>query len=446
MAERLAMAKANVRGYNRTRAKAEPLVEAGIHLVDRPSELAECDIVFTMVSTADDLKSVTFGEHGLFASPDRSPRILVDLSTVSVEASAEIRALQMRAARTCLWFRSAATTSLRVPGGCVMASGPRPVFDIVRPYLSCFGSSVTYIGEGEVARVVKICHNLYLEIMFEGLAEVTLLAEKHGVSRHVFLDVINRSVLGSTFSRYKTPVIANLDYTVTFTNALMRKDLDLGLKAAGECGVALPATQVVRDLVQACIDDGHSERTTLASWTSSRSVPACSSDPKWCRSPTASLERHMQRATQLYADDLTVGFAFRGEAKLLSLEHFFSILGAYRRQTPDPLRSRLCGEDEVRHGRSRMVLLLTAMTAFGATTFSEAIEDAMVALVEQQMRFLRPAFVGDMVTPEFKVASNKPSAGGRRNCRTFRLAFEPSRGARPGRPARLSAASWPGLK
>jgi 3-hydroxyisobutyrate dehydrogenase-like beta-hydroxyacid dehydrogenase len=141
-----------------------------------------------------------------------------------------------------------------------MASGPRPVFDIVRPYLACFGSSVTYIGEGEVARVVKICHNLYLGIMFEGLAEVTLLAEKHGVSRHVFLDVINRSVLGSTFSRYKTPVIANLDYTVTFTSALMRKDLDLGLKAAGERGVTLPATQVVRDLVQACIDDGHSEQ------------------------------------------------------------------------------------------------------------------------------------------------------------------------------------------
>jgi 3-hydroxyisobutyrate dehydrogenase-like beta-hydroxyacid dehydrogenase len=66
-------------------------------------------------------------------------------------------------------------------------------------------------------------------------------------------------VLGSTFSRYKTPVIANLDHTVTFTNTLMKKDLDLGLKAAHEAGVALPATQVVRDLVQACIDDGRAE-------------------------------------------------------------------------------------------------------------------------------------------------------------------------------------------
>ena len=260
MAERLAMAKADIRGFNRTRAKAEPLVEAGVRLVDRPSELAECDIVFTMVSTAEDLKSVTFGDDGLFSSPGRKPRVLVDLSTISAQASAEIRALA-GAQRTEMLVVPVSGNDVVARAGrlSVMASGPRSVFDIVAPYLSCFGSSVTYIGEGDVARVVKICHNLYLGIMFEGLAEVTLLAEKHGVSRHVFLDVINNSVLGSTFSRYKTPVIANLDYTVTFTNTLMRKDLDLGLKAAKERGVALPATQVVRDVVQACIDDGQAE-------------------------------------------------------------------------------------------------------------------------------------------------------------------------------------------
>jgi 3-hydroxyisobutyrate dehydrogenase len=260
MAERLAMAKADIRGYNRTRAKAAPLVEAGVRLVDRPSELADCDIVFTMVSTAEDLKSVIFGDGGLFSSAGQTPGVLVELSTISVEASKEIRTLA----------RSRGTEMLVVPVSgndvvaragklSVMASGPRSVFDTVAPYLSCLGSKVTYIGEGDVARVVKICHNLYLGIMFEGLAEVTLLAEKHGVARHVFLDVINNSVLGSTFSRYKTPVIANLDYTVTFTNTLMRKDLDLGLSAAKACGAVLPATQLVRDVVQACIDDGHAE-------------------------------------------------------------------------------------------------------------------------------------------------------------------------------------------
>lgn len=260
MAERLAAAKADVRGYNRTRAKAEPLIEAGVRLVGHPAELADCDIVFTMVSTADDLKSVTFGKDGLFSSPGRSPKVLVELSTISVEASAEIRALaRARGTEVLVVPVSGNDVVARAGKLSVMASGPRMAFDLVAPYLSCFGTSVTYIGEGDVARVVKICHNLYLGIMFEGLAEVTLLAEKHGVPRHVFLNVINNSVLGSTFSRYKTPVIANLDYTVTFTNTLMRKDLDLGLKTAEECGVALPATRVVRDIVQACIDDGHAE-------------------------------------------------------------------------------------------------------------------------------------------------------------------------------------------
>ena len=260
MVERLAAADVQVRGYNRTRAKAEPLAESGVGLVDHPADLADCDIVFTMVSTADDLKAVTFDKDGLFSSPDRSPQVLVELSTISAQASAEIRALALARGTEMLVVPVSGNDVVARAGKLsVMASGPRPAFDLVAPYLSCFGPSVTYIGEGDVARVVKICHNLYLGIMFEGLAEVTLLAEKHGVARHVFLDVINNSVLGSTFSRYKTPVIANLDYTVTFTNTLMRKDLDLGLKAAKESGVSLPTTQVVRDIVQACIDDGHAE-------------------------------------------------------------------------------------------------------------------------------------------------------------------------------------------
>ena len=142
----------------------------------------------------------------------------------------------------------------------VTASGPKAVFDIMLPYLKCFGPHVTYVGEGEVSRVVKICHNLYLGIVYEGLAEVALLAEAHGVPRNLFLQVINNSVLGSTFTRYKTPVIANLDYTVTFTNTLMRKDLELGLKAGASKGVPLPATEVVRNIVQACIDDGRAEQ------------------------------------------------------------------------------------------------------------------------------------------------------------------------------------------
>lgn len=260
MVERLARAGLDIRGYNRTRAKAEPLADAGVRLVHSPSELADCDIVFTMVSSGDDLKSVTFGDDGLFSEPDTSPRVLVDLSTISSDDSSDLRTLTgARGTQMLVVPVSGNDVVARAGKLSIIASGPRPVFDIVAPYLSCFGPSVTYVGEGDVARIVKICHNLYLGIAFEALSEVTLLAEKHGVTRHAFLDVINKSVLGSTFSRYKTPVIVNLDHTVTFTNALMKKDLDLGLKAAAAKGVALPVTKIVRDIVQACIDDGRAD-------------------------------------------------------------------------------------------------------------------------------------------------------------------------------------------
>ena len=261
MAEQLAKASFNVKGYNRTRSKAEGLQEFGVDLVDHPSGLSACDIVFTMVSTADDLMSVLSGPNGLFSVPNSKPRMLVELSTISPEASAQVRELAAGNGVEMLVVPvSGNDVVARAAKLSVMASGPRPVFDVLLPYLKCFGPNVTYVGEGEVSRIVKICHNLYLGIVYEGLAEVALLAEAHGVPRNAFLQVINSSVLGSTFTRYKTPVIANLDYTVTFTNTLMRKDLELGLKAAASVGVSLPATEVVRDIVQACIDDGRAEQ------------------------------------------------------------------------------------------------------------------------------------------------------------------------------------------
>ena len=260
LAERLAKAGHRVKGYNRTRSKAEGLRAVDVALVDHPAELADCDIVFTMVSTADDLQTVLFGSQGLFTRPGVAPRILAEFSTISPEASAEFRALAAdRGTEMLVVPVSGNDVVARAGRLSITASGPRRTFDVMAPYLECLGENVTYVGQGEVSRIVKICHNLYLGIVYEGLAEVTLLAQSHGVSRHAFLEVINKSVLGSTFTRYKTPVIANLDHTVTFTNTLMCKDLDLGLKAAAATGVALPATQIVRDIVKACIDEGHAE-------------------------------------------------------------------------------------------------------------------------------------------------------------------------------------------
>jgi 3-hydroxyisobutyrate dehydrogenase-like beta-hydroxyacid dehydrogenase len=260
MAERLAKAGVDLAGYNRTPAKAEPLLGLGVRLVDKPVELAERDIVFTMVSTAADLRQVLLGPDGLLSSTRKAPKILVELSTVSPEESAELRVIATAKGTQMLAVPVSGNDVVARAGKLsVLVSGPADAYDVVAPYLACFGPSVKYVGDGDSARVVKLCHNMLLGIVFEGLAEVTVLAEKNGIPRHVFMDCINNSVLGSTFTRYKTPVIANLDFNVTFTHTLMRKDLDLGLRAGQKSGTKLPATQVVRDLVQRCVDEGKAE-------------------------------------------------------------------------------------------------------------------------------------------------------------------------------------------
>jgi 3-hydroxyisobutyrate dehydrogenase-like beta-hydroxyacid dehydrogenase len=118
---------------------------------------------------------------------------------------------------------------------------------------------VSYVGDGELARIVKIAHNVMLGVVTQCLAEITVLAEKAGVPRHAFLDFLNKSVMGSTFTRYKAPALVNLDFHVTFTPYLLRKDLDLGLEAARKFEVPMPLASVTRDLVQAMMGTGLTE-------------------------------------------------------------------------------------------------------------------------------------------------------------------------------------------
>ena len=130
-------------------------------------------------------------------------------------------------------------------------SGPKAAFDQVQPYLATIAASgVSYVGEGELARICKIAHNVFLGVVIQNLAEITILAQKAGVPRHAFLDFMNASVLGSTFTKYKSNALVNLDWTTTFTPALLRKDLDLGLKAARDLDVAMPVTAATREALQ----------------------------------------------------------------------------------------------------------------------------------------------------------------------------------------------------
>jgi 3-hydroxyisobutyrate dehydrogenase len=260
MAKRLLQAGCKVAVYNRTRSKAEPLTQFGATIVDSPAALADRDIVFTMVSEGSDLRDVVIGAQGVLAGASK-PKLVVDCSSV---AEADSLAVRERLAQVGVPMLAAPVSGnakvVKAGKLTVVASGPRSAFDIAEPYLRAMGQGVTYVGEGELSRIVKICHNLYLGIVTQALAEVTVLAQKRGVARHDFLEFLNRSIMGSAFARYKMPAFVNLELTPTFTPELLRKDLDLGLSAGRQLGVPLPLTELTRQYVQKTIDAGHEDR------------------------------------------------------------------------------------------------------------------------------------------------------------------------------------------
>src|SRR5918993_426008 len=173
LATRLLDAGCDLAVYNRTRAKAEPLAELGAKVVDTPAELADREIVFTMVAGPEDFKAVVLGENGLLSRSD------VALLAAPVSGNPSV-----------------------VDAGklTVVVSGPTDAWEAARPYLELFGAGATYVGGGDVARLVKICHNLMLGVVAQSLAEITVLAEKGGVSRAAFLEFLNKSVMGSMFT------------------------------------------------------------------------------------------------------------------------------------------------------------------------------------------------------------------------------------------------------
>lgn len=261
LAKRLLDAGYDVAVYNRTRAKAEPLTEFGGTVVDRPVELAGRDIVFSMVSAPKDLRQVMLEENGLLTDSTYAPKIIADASTVSVEVSEEVRAAA--GARGTGFLATPVSGNPKVIAAgklTVVASGPRDVFETARPLLETWGRGVTYAGEGELARIVKIAHNVFLGVVIQSLSEITVLAEKAGVRRQDFLEFMNDSVMGSVFTQYKTPALVNLDFTPTFSNVLLQKDFDLGLNAAQNLGVVMPVASVVRNLVAQEAGSGNTEQ------------------------------------------------------------------------------------------------------------------------------------------------------------------------------------------
>ena len=197
---RLLAAGLDVAVYNRTKARAEPLAADGAKVVDQASDLAAARVVFVMVGTSQDLIDALLRQAGLMCSP-QAPEIVIDLSTVSVEASREVR--QQLAQRGTEFVAAPVMGNPRVAAAgrlTFAVSGSPAAAEEARRYLALLGAGASYVGAGEIARTVKLCRNLFFGVVIQSLAEVTVLAEKAGVSRHAFLACINDSVMGSTFT------------------------------------------------------------------------------------------------------------------------------------------------------------------------------------------------------------------------------------------------------
>ena len=264
MAQRLLKGGADVAAWNRTKSKAEPLADHGATVVDSPADLADRDIVFTMVGGPADFVHVTLEDGGVL-SQNQKPKMLIDSTSVDETASSTVRAAAEDMGVPMLAAPVSGNAKVVKAGKLTFAvSGPEDAYNEARPYLDAIGRGSSYVGEGELSRFIKICHNVMLGVVIQNMVEITVLAEKAGVPRHAFLDFLNNSVMGSMFTKYKSPSIVNLDYSVTFTPKLLLKDLDLGLAAARANGVPMPVTTAAREVVQSLIGNGYTEEDFAA--------------------------------------------------------------------------------------------------------------------------------------------------------------------------------------
>jgi len=266
MAERLIKAGCDVSVMDIVFEKIQPLKDMGAQLAKAPADVGDRDIVFFSVPGPKEFKEAVLGANGVLSRGDKGPKILVDCSSVSAEASSEVREAAAKKGTDLVVASVSGNHHVIIAGKLtVVSSGPKAAFDAVEPYLDVIGpGGVSYVGEGELARMVKICHNVLLGVYTQNLAEIVVLAEKFGVPRHAFMDFINKSVMGSVFSRYKTPAIVNLDYSTTFTAHLLKKDMDLGLAAGRSLDVPMPVTAAAREMVQTMIGYGYTEVDFMA--------------------------------------------------------------------------------------------------------------------------------------------------------------------------------------
>jgi len=256
--------------YNRTREKANALVAAGASVAESPAEVAsQVDVVLTSLANDEAFEAVA-REVVAAARPGTA---LVDLSTVSPEASARIAA--KAEAASVAYLRAPVSgnpTVVRAGNLSFIVSGAYEALERVEPVIRAIGSTVHHVGDAEQARIVKLAINLMIAGFAQLMSEALVLGEAAGVSREALLEVMGSSAAGAPFVKYKTEPLLRDDFSATFTTALMEKDIDLVLDAAEDVSVELPLAKQMKTLLRAAIEAGYADDDFIALFKHLRSA------------------------------------------------------------------------------------------------------------------------------------------------------------------------------
>ena len=263
--KRLLQAGHTVTGFNRTRSKAQELIEAGMRWGDSPRVVAEAaDITLSMVMNTTALRAVTEGPDGILAGLGAG-KVYVDMSTVSPAASRELSDQVARRGAEMLDAPVSGSVSTLEEGKLsIMVAGTPAAYERVKPILLDIGPKVTYVGKNGLAVTMKIATNLSLAVQMLAFSEGVLLAEKSGIARETAVEVLLNSVIASPMVKYRGPFVLQMPAQAWFNVNMMQKDMTLALELGRELGVPLPTTAVTNEYLTAARGLGIAEQDFAA--------------------------------------------------------------------------------------------------------------------------------------------------------------------------------------
>jgi 3-hydroxyisobutyrate dehydrogenase-like beta-hydroxyacid dehydrogenase len=252
MVNRLLSKGHTVTGYNRTRSKAQWLIDKGMKWADSPRTVsAAADVTFAMVTNSAALAAITDGPDGLLAGLGKG-KIFADMSTVSPAASRALAAkVREKGADMVDCPVSGSVITLQEGKLSVMVGGRRDTFDRLKPLLEDIGPKVTYVGDNGLALSMKIATNLSLAVQMLAFSEGVLLAEKSGIAREVAVDVLTHSAVASPMIQYRGPFVLQQPAEAWFDVNMMQKDMLLALEMGRQLDVPLPTTAVSNEFLTA---------------------------------------------------------------------------------------------------------------------------------------------------------------------------------------------------